>query len=83
MKCVVTILLAGYLILPAAVSAAEGSGQLRVSATVPPKACQFPDVCKPVPNDAETKVTVNQEGVRYIGSPPQISEKDGRLTITF
>ena len=83
MKRVLTILLAGYLMLNANSSAAESSAQLRVSATVPPKACQYPDTCKPVPATIKTSVTVSNEVVRYIGSPPAIAEKDGLLTITF
>lgn len=83
MKRVITILLAGYLILPAAVSAAEIPGQLRVSAIVPPKACHFPEICKPVPDHVKTMVKVSKQGVHYIGSPPRVSEKDGQLTIIF
>lgn len=83
MTRVITIILAGYLVLYASVSAAEASGKLGVSATVPPKACRFPDTCKPVPHNAKTRVKVNKQGVHYIGSPPNVSEKDGRLTITF
>ncbi len=83
MNRVITILLAGYLVLPATVSAAEIPGQLRVSATVPPKACHFPDTCKPVPDHVKTMVKVSKQGVQYIGSPPEISEKDGRLIIIF
>ncbi len=83
MTRVITTFLAGYLMLHASVSAAEASGQLGVSATVPPKACRFPDTCKPVPRDAKTMVKVSKQGVHYIGSPPEVSEKDGRLTIIF
>lgn len=83
MKRVITTILAGYLLLNSPVSAAEASGQLGVSATVPPKACRFPDTCKPVPHNAKTMVKVNKKGVHYIGSMPEVSEKDGRLIITF
>jgi hypothetical protein len=83
MKCVFTILLAGFFMLPAAVSAAETPGQLKVSATVPPRACHFPDQCKPVPRQLKTMVKVSNRDVHYIGSPPDISEKDGRLIIAF
>lgn len=82
-KRVLTILVAGYLMLNANSSAAESSAQLRVSATIPPKACQYPDACKPVPATIKTSATVNNQVVRYIGSPPAIAEKDGLLTITF
>ena len=62
---------------------AQGSQELRVSATVPPPPCQFPDPCEPVTQSATSNVTVTDDTVYYVGSAPTVERKDDLLTVIF
>jgi type 1 fimbria pilin len=62
---------------------AEASVQIRVSATILPRPCEYPDRCEPVPAETQSKVIVEEEVVRYVGSPPEVSKKDGLMTVNF
>ena len=62
---------------------AQQSHQLAVSATVPPRSCQYPENCEPAPADATTKVTIDDGEIRYVGPPPEVSQDEDLLTIMF
>ena len=57
--------------------------RLRVSATIPPRPCEFPNTCEPVPANTRSKVVVENETVRYVGSPPEVTKKDDLMTVIF
>ena len=57
--------------------------QLRVSATIPPRPCEYPNNCDPVPANTQTKVVVDNEMVSYVGSLPEVTKKDDLMTIIF
>ncbi len=62
---------------------AQGSQELRVSATVPPPPCQFPDPCEPVTQGTASRVTVTDDTVHYVGTMPTVTRKDDLLTVVF
>ena len=62
---------------------AQGSQELRVSATIPPPPCQFPDPCEPVSQGTTSKVTVTDENVHYVGSMPTVERQDDLLIVNF
>jgi len=70
----------------ALVSAAAGAQQsitLRVTATVPPRSCEYPQHCAPAPLTTISKVTVSNEQVRYIGTTPSVTKQDDVLRVNF
>ena len=72
------------LLLLASVQAGAGESiRLRVSATVPPRPCEFPNSCDPVPATAQTRVVIDKDTVRYVGSTPEVTQKDGLLSVKF
>jgi hypothetical protein len=70
-------------LLASVVAAAEQSITLRVSATIPPRPCEYPQPCAPVPQSTVTRVTVDDQQVRYVGSTPAVTQKGDVLTVTF
>jgi len=62
---------------------AEQSIRLRVSATIPPRPCEYPNICDPVPPDTQTRAEVANGTVRYVGSPPEVTSKDDLVTVKF
>ena len=62
---------------------AQQATQLNVSATIPPRPCQYPNHCAPVTRSARTSVSVDEGVIRYVGSPPSVTEKDGLLIVNF
>ena len=68
-------------------TAAEESVELRVSATVPPRACEYPEPCEAADSKAlpalATRVVVTEEQVSYVGSPPTVEKKDDLLVVKF
>ena len=75
--------LACLLLLLGAAAQAAPSIQLRVTATVPPRACEFPDPCDPASTTTPTRVTIDNERIRYLGSTPTVSVDGDLLTVTF
>jgi len=57
--------------------------RLRVSATIPPRPCEHPNRCDPVPAATQTKVVVENDTVRYVGSAPEVKKKDDLMTVIF
>jgi len=72
-----------YLVLAVGPLWADQTIRLRVSATIPPKPCAFPDVCNPVPANTQTKVVVDDGKIHYVGSAPQVTKKDDLMTVNF
>ncbi|MDA1232917.1 MAG: hypothetical protein O2856_19280 [Planctomycetota bacterium] len=62
---------------------AEHAIRLRVSATIPPRPCEFPNRCDPVPAAAQSKVIVDNGVIRYVGSPPAVTQNGDLLTVRF
>ena len=62
---------------------ADQTIQIRVSATILPRPCEFPDNCDPVPASTPTKVIVDNETISYVGSPPEVTRKDDLMTVKF
>ncbi len=72
-----------WLMLLASSSLAQQSIELRVSATVPPPPCEFPDPCESAPQSASSKVTIDNNSVRYVGSRPTITQQDDVIIVIF
>ena len=62
---------------------AEKSVRLKVTATILPRHCEYPKRCDPVKRFMPTRVFVEEGVVRYRGTPPTVSEKDGVMTVIF
>ena len=62
---------------------ADQTIRLKVSATIPPRPCEHPNRCDPVPAATQTKVVVDNEVVSYVGSPPEVTRKDDLMTVKF
>ena len=62
---------------------AQQATQLNVSATIPPRACEYPTHCAPVTQSTQTSVTVDDGAIRYIGSPPLVTVEDDLLIVSF
>jgi hypothetical protein len=82
----VTLISLALLVIAGSQARADQSVQLRVTATIPPRPCDYPDRCDPVPaqmKNVVTSVTVADESIRYVGSPPAVTVKDGVKTVIF
>lgn len=79
------VILPGVLSPPLA--AAEGSSRLKVSATIPPRPCQYPDSCNHVVSSAgtatATRVVLTEGRISYVGTPPVVEKKDDLLVVKF
>ena len=71
------------LVLAASEARAEQTIRLRVSVTIPQRACEFPKRCDSIPATTRTRVEVDNGVVRYVGSPPEVTRKDDLLTVKF
>jgi hypothetical protein len=65
------------------IASAQQATQLKVSATIPPRPCEYPNPCEPVAQNTPTSVTVDEGVIRYIGSPPVVTKRDNLLTVSF
>ena len=73
-----------YLLILVGVAAqAAPSIQLRVSAEVPPRACEFPDPCEPASMTIRSRVTVEDDRITYLGSTPAVRVDGDLMTVTF
>ena len=77
-----TILLLASLFAGAS-ALAQQSVQLRVTATIPPRPCEYPQACKPVPPGTTTNVTITGESVSYLGSTPEVRREGDLLIVKF
>jgi hypothetical protein len=62
---------------------AQQSVHLRVTATIPPRPCEYPQACKPVPPGTTSKVTITGEAVSYLGSTPEVRREGDLLIVKF
>jgi len=83
MRRTIVFLLCLLLVLASGPLWAEQSIQIRVSATILPHPCEYPNRCDPVPATTQTKAVVDNGVVSYVGSPPEVTEKDGLMTVKF
>ncbi len=65
------------------IAVAGDTEQIRVTAIVPPRPCQYPERCDPVEQYVTTKVTVEDGVIRYVGPPPMVTQSDDLITILF
>lgn len=65
------------------IAAADQTLELRVTATIPPRPCQYPDRCKPLESDTATKVVVENGVIHYLSSVPTVTKTDDMLTVLF
>ena len=77
------LILCSCLLSLAIAAMAQQSRELRVSATIPPKSCRFPDRCDQVDANTLTRLTVKGDVIRYVGSQPKVTRNDGVMTILF
>jgi hypothetical protein len=75
------LLLSG--LLTGAATLAQQSIQLRVTATIPPRPCEHPQVCEPVPAGTMSKVTIDEQTVSYLGSAPDVRREGDLLIVKF
>jgi len=72
-----------FLSLSGSVAVAQQGKEIRVSATIPPRLCRFPDRCARVGQTATTMLVVDGDIIRYIGSPPLVATANEVMTILF
>ena len=72
-----------FLIWPASLLVANQSRDIRVSATIPPRLCQYPNACAQVVENKLTKLVVQDQTIRYIGASPLVVTSAETLTILF
>ena len=77
------VLFCAILIWPANLLVANQSRELRVSATIPPRFCQYPNECDQVGANSVTRLIVQGETIRYIGSRPLVITSFDTMTILF
>ena len=77
-----TILLLASLFAGAS-AVAQQFVQLRVTATIPPRPCEYPQACKPVPPGTTSRVTITGESVSYLGSTPEVRREGDLLIVKF
>ena len=92
MKTLAIILVSLLLHVPLA--NAQQSSELKVSATVLPQPCHYPDRCDDDDDDDDdddedavramySRLTVDAGELYYVGSPPSVATEDGVLTVIF
>jgi hypothetical protein len=82
----VTIISLMLLVSAGSQARADQSIRLRVSATIPPHPCEYPNPCGQSPSPMKnvvTSATVSDQSVHYVGTPPEVTVKDGVKTIIF
>ncbi len=57
--------------------------ELKVSATIPPRPCTYPERCDPGGPSVITKVTVENGIIRYVGTRPSVTYTDDLIAIIF
>ena len=72
-----------YLVLATGPLLADQSIRIRVSATIPPPPCEFPDKCKPLPANTQTSVVVDEGKVSYMAPPPEVTTEEDLMTVKF
>ena len=82
----VTIISLMLLVSAGSQARADQSIRLRVSATIPPRPCEYQNPCGQSPpqmKNVVTSATVSDQSVHYVGTPPEVTVKDGVKTIIF
>ena len=78
---VIILLLLG--LLNAAGAAAQQSIQLRVTATIPPRPCEYPQPCEPAPGQTTSSVIVDGHTISYVGTTPDVTREGDLLVVIF
>jgi len=81
-KIAIAIVVAA-LLLVTSVATGQARGRMRVTAVIPPQICLYPGACSALPGGIATRVTIDHEEIRYLGSRPNVTEKDGLLQVVF
>ena len=64
-------------------AAASQSTQLHVSATIPPRPCQYPQICEQAPQNALSKLIFSGESILYVGSTPEVHIAGDLVKVIF
>lgn len=62
----------------------QETGQLRVSAVVPPRPCKLSDVCERTTTTApnqQSRLSVKDDEITYVGTTPEVERTDDMLTV--
>jgi len=78
---VIILLLLG--LLNGAGAAAQQSIRLRVTATIPPRPCEYPQPCEAAPSQTTSSVIVDEQTIRYVGTTPDVSREGDLLVVIF
>jgi hypothetical protein len=62
---------------------ASQSIELRVTATIPPQPCQFPETCEQAPSNAPSKLIVSDGSIYYVGSAPSVRTSGDLVSVIF
>jgi hypothetical protein len=68
------------------VALCQQSSQLQIGTVVPQRPCTFPYICDSetiAAPPAQTKVSVDEDSLTYVGSAPEVTRTDDLLTIMF
>jgi hypothetical protein len=61
--------------------------EIHVSAVVPPRPCDVNEQCEQISKEMKpyikTSATVTKDTVKYVGSKPKVTTKDGVKTVLF
>lgn len=57
------------------------SGELRISVTISPAPCRYPDPCRLSSVDSVSRLIVSDSEILYVGSPPVVIRSNGMLSI--
>lgn len=83
MKRKITAVLSVLALVHADASAQEGI-EMRVTTTVPPRLCAYPQRCEPaMPGETGSRASVSADGVLYVGSPPEVEQVGDLLIVRF
>lgn len=65
-------------------ASAQQGIEMRVTATVPPRLCAYPQRCVPaIPEGVISRASVSADSVLYVGSPPAVEQAGDLLIVRF
>ena len=70
-------------ILAGPAAAGQAAVEINVSATVPPRPCEFPERCPQVTTSSVSRVAIRDGKIRYVGSAPAVDKRDDLLIVRF
>ena len=79
-SCLIALSALVFLANPGILSA-QTSVDVKVSATIPPTPCRYPEACHAIARPAESRVMVRNGVVTYVGTRPTVIRRSDRLII--